>query len=376
MTNSADQIEAGNSYVSEAEVLQHLRGDRLRRMYWTLGLLCLGAGLLTVSRVVLGGIENARPFGAIVFLGLLGLIFALKLGVRVRLIAVITLSTMTLVFAVQAYLSGGLKSHFMMMALFLPLLGVHLHGLRAGAVCAVACALIVVGFCALHLTGHRFPQLPVSEAVGFLIQGGAILVFVAAGTFILAYYFRLSDHLAMAIWERANHDHLTGLANRRVVDAVLEREAKLARRNRTELSVLMVDVDHFKRFNDGNGHVAGDACLLAVATALAGVARRPTDLVGRFGGEEFILILPQTSTPGAISLAEQLCEAVRALGIATASGAGEVVTISVGVTTSSGPNADGDVLLSCADKALYAAKQAGRNRVCTVLPAGSVVRAA
>ena len=345
-------------------------------MYWTLGLLCLGAGLLTLSRIVLGGIENARPLGAVIFVGLLGLISALKLGVRVRPIAVITLCLMTFAFAVQAYLSGGLKSHFMMMALFLPLLGIHLHGLRAGALCAVACALVVIGFCALHLAGHPFPQLPVTEKVGHLIHGGAILVFVAAGTFILAYYFRLSDHLALAIWERANHDHLTGLANRRVVDAVLEREVKRARRTGTELSVLMVDVDHFKRFNDGNGHIAGDACLLAVAKALAGVARRPADLVGRYGGEEFILILPQTDTPGARSLADQLCEAVRALGIATSAGAEEVVTISVGVTTSSGADADGDVLLSCADKALYAAKQAGRDRVSIALPEGGIACAA
>lgn len=175
---------------------------------------------------------------------------------------------------------------------------------------------------------------------------------------------QLSDELQ----RRAASDALTGLANRGHFDQRLQLEWARAARGGEALSLILLDVDHFKKFNDRYGHPAGDACLRAVADALALRARRSTDLVARVGGEEFAVLLPHTHAAGAQQAAEQLRAAVAALGIPHgASDTAAHVTISLGVAswqpvapvTADGPQA----LIDRADRALYAAKSQGRNRI-------------
>lgn len=164
-------------------------------------------------------------------------------------------------------------------------------------------------------------------------------------------------------------DALTGLANRRQFDDMLDREWRRAAREQTALSLVMLDLDHFKSFNDRYGHVAGDGCLRAVAKAVASVARRPGDVAARYGGEEFALILPVTDGSGAEAIAPSVRDAIAALGLAhvgNQSGGG-VVTASVGVSTArprrgAGPKGRFD-LVGEADQLLYEAKRTGRNRV-------------
>ncbi|WP_296950513.1 diguanylate cyclase [uncultured Massilia sp.] len=159
-------------------------------------------------------------------------------------------------------------------------------------------------------------------------------------------------------------DGLTGLANRRRVDEALRAECARAVRLGQSLAVVMVDVDHFKAFNDRYGHQAGDACLVRVAQALAGAVRRGGDVVARYGGEEFSIVLPDTGAQEARDIGEALRCAVAALGIAHAGAASGQVTISVGVAArSERGGADPDDLVARADAALYRAKEAGRNRV-------------
>ncbi|MGA0093946.1 MAG: diguanylate cyclase domain-containing protein [Chthoniobacterales bacterium] len=159
-------------------------------------------------------------------------------------------------------------------------------------------------------------------------------------------------------------DPLTGLANRRHFDQTLASEWDRAAREDHSLAVLMVDIDHFKRFNDTHGHAAGDVCLQTVARAMQEHCGRPGDLVCRWGGEEFAVILPATDAAGAMHLACELVEVVRSLGLAHGnSPAAPVVTISVGAAAAQ-PDEGGTAaaLVEKADAALYAAKQAGRNR--------------
>ncbi len=169
----------------------------------------------------------------------------------------------------------------------------------------------------------------------------------------------------MALKTLAARDGLTGLANRRAFDEALEMEWSSAQRTRKPLSLLFVDVDHFKLFNDQHGHQSGDECLRAVASVIGESAFRPTDLAARYGGEEFALIMPATGPEGACRAAERLREAVMNLRIKHgASGAGPYVTLSVGVATHiPGSDVGPDWLLGQADQALYAAKHLGRNRV-------------
>jgi two-component system chemotaxis family response regulator WspR len=159
-----------------------------------------------------------------------------------------------------------------------------------------------------------------------------------------------------------NLDGLTGLANRRYFDEYLNAEWLRARRQQTPFSVLMIDVDNFKHYNDTFGHVAGDTVLRKVAAALQGTIQRPTDLAARFGGEEFALLLPFTPAEGAQLLAEQARLAVESLAIPSANG--KVVTISVGGASLT-PERDGAALklIEAADQALYEAKHLGKNQV-------------
>jgi diguanylate cyclase (GGDEF)-like protein len=160
-------------------------------------------------------------------------------------------------------------------------------------------------------------------------------------------------------------DGLTGLANRRHFDETMTREWRRAARYKRPMALALIDVDHFKLYNDTYGHVAGDECLKTVASALLAVSRRPSDLVARYGGEEFAVVLPETDLAGARRVGEGLCDAIRALDITHSASATGHVTISVGLSSmmpgqsEAGPQS----LVAEADLALYAAKAGGRDRV-------------
>jgi two-component system cell cycle response regulator len=156
-------------------------------------------------------------------------------------------------------------------------------------------------------------------------------------------------------------DALTGLMNRRAFLAALEREHSRASRHALPLSLLMIDVDHFKRVNDTHGHDAGDAVLRAVAAALTRGARR-SDLVARWGGEEFVAALPQTAEVGGRVAAERLRRTVAEVRHPMKGGEPLIVTVSLGLASALKP-ATIEELLARADRALYAAKERGRNRV-------------
>lgn len=160
-------------------------------------------------------------------------------------------------------------------------------------------------------------------------------------------------------------DALTCIGNRRFLDELLEREWRRALREQTPLSVVMLDIDYFKLFNDTYGHVAGDDCLRKVAGILTATIQRTTDFASRYGGEEFVLVLPATDEQGALTVAEKIRCRVEALAIPhEKSPLAGVVTVSIGVATIM-PLRDSDagLLMTAADQALYRAKTAGRNQV-------------
>ena len=161
-------------------------------------------------------------------------------------------------------------------------------------------------------------------------------------------------------------DGLTGVANRRMFDERLERDWRQCLREQALLSIIMIDVDYFKRYNDRYGHLQGDACLQALANTLDDVISRPYDLLARYGGEEFVCVLPSTPLDGAVQIAERMRVSIEALGMEHLdSQAGQTVTISLGVAAMVPTNdAEPQILIAEADDQLYQAKQAGRARVC------------
>ncbi len=165
-------------------------------------------------------------------------------------------------------------------------------------------------------------------------------------------------------------DGLTGVANRRFFDEVLKKEWRRARRDASSLSLLMIDIDHFKAYNDHYGHIQGDSCLKSVVTAVKTALRRPADFLARYGGEEFAVILPDTTAEGARAIAEAVRDNLRRMGIehaapeASSDDGPGAVTVSMGLSTmvpcaECGP----DNLLHASDTALYKAKEGGRNRI-------------
>lgn len=162
-------------------------------------------------------------------------------------------------------------------------------------------------------------------------------------------------------------DGLTGILNRRGFDELFTSSRAQAQRDSTPLTLLMVDVDYFKRYNDLHGHLRGDQCLREVAKVLSKSIRRPHDQVARFGGEEFVVLLPNTDATGALQVAQSIQAAISALAIEHgASSVGNLVTLSIGAATHvPGRGSSSEQHLSWADEQLYRAKREGRNQICS-----------
>lgn len=171
---------------------------------------------------------------------------------------------------------------------------------------------------------------------------------------------RLLAHLS-------SHDGLTGILNRRSFDEILEREWNRCFREKKLLSIILIDVDYFKKYNDIYGHIAGDNCLKMIAKIIAKTVQRPSDYVARYGGEEFVVVLPRTDAAGAMKVAEQIRLNIKELGIEHRGSSFSEITVSSGVAESS-PYSDKiaenniEEIIQRADRALYMAKSLGRNQ--------------
>jgi diguanylate cyclase (GGDEF)-like protein len=201
-----------------------------------------------------------------------------------------------------------------------------------------------------------------------LFAGGAMALF-GLGTLALALMLsrelRARARAERELRELATTDALTGVLNRRALNQALNQAWPRVQRAGTDLSLLFVDIDYFKSYNDTFGHQAGDAVLSTVARVIRQSIHRPDDQVARYGGEEFLVLLPETSPEGALLIAESLRNAVRALDIAHSGSPHRQITVSVGVATHRSSTSqrfpDADALIQAADNALYHAKGAGRN---------------
>lgn len=217
----------------------------------------------------------------------------------------------------------------------------------------------------IFLTSKRNEE---DEVLGFQIGGSDYITKPFSPQIVLA---RVKTHIELKtktdlLGKLASLDGLTELSNRRAFDAAITRQWNQASRTTMPLSLLMLDIDRFKQYNDYYGHPAGDECLKQLASALRQNTQRAEDMIARLGGEEFAVLLPHTDTTGALLLAEQYRQAIEALKIPHLHGHPlPFVSISVGVATLQGHNYHStSELLQAADDALYQAKSRGRNQVC------------
>ena len=229
-------------------------------------------------------------------------------------------------------------------------------------VCALAAILVIFGIVALRINALKRRQAAlvrlVDERTVELAQVNHSLQEQSAGL----------QHANAKLERLSKEDGLTGIANRRHFEEVFEMEWRRAMRASSPLSVLMIDIDEFKRYNDALGHQQGDDCLRRVAATLASVLHRAGDLVARYGGDEFVAVLPTVDAGHALRLAELIRSHIEGLDIAheTSHGLRHVITVSVGVATATlTEGRSAEALLAKADRALYLAKEQGRNRVCS-----------
>ena len=176
------------------------------------------------------------------------------------------------------------------------------------------------------------------------------------------YYKDVEEHLS----NLAVHDGLTGIYNRRYFDETLAREWKRTMREKAPLSLIMLDIDYFKKYNDTYGHQAGDECLRQVATTISGALRRPADMAARYGGEEFVVVLPNLKLEDSAKFGETIRAKIEALKMEhKQSDANPFITVSLGIASVVPSSISSyEELVGAADKALYSAKNKGRNRVC------------
>ena len=175
---------------------------------------------------------------------------------------------------------------------------------------------------------------------------------------------RLLRDQALELRSQSFSDGLTGIANRRHFDVAMDKEVRRAKRSGTPLSLLMIDIDAFKAYNDHYGHQQGDDTLVKVASALAQMVQRPLDLIARYGGEEFVVILPELDGEQSMRMAEAMRLTIVGLQLPHATSThAEHVTVSIGLATHTGELGDIARLVGAADRALYSAKNTGRNRV-------------
>jgi diguanylate cyclase (GGDEF)-like protein/PAS domain S-box-containing protein len=215
-----------------------------------------------------------------------------------------------------------------------------------------------------YVTARGLPELDETGGMGAVF---GVFVDVTAQKRIeeeLKNAHQASEHANRALEALARHDSLTMLANRRHFDETIALEFRRAARETQPIGLIMIDLDHFKAFNDRYGHPAGDTCLRQVAEAIAAVPQRPADLVARYGGEEIVVMLPNTNLTGTETVADLIVRAVRALRIVHADNPERIVTVSCGAAAFE-PENDAHIpvqLIERADQALYTAKRAGRNR--------------
>jgi len=191
-------------------------------------------------------------------------------------------------------------------------------------------------------------------------------VLLLAGGVLLAVGSERLEETDARLRQASRHalrDALTGLPNRRAFERAFDRLARTCARDRQPMSALFLDIDHFKHLNDRHGHVTGDRALRAVATAIRNSLLRPTDFCCRWGGEEFVVLLPDTDARGALQTADRILETVRNLHIRLAGGVREQITVSAGIATGPGSDTLADhALVHNADSAMLEAKRAGRDR--------------
>ncbi|MEP5763246.1 MAG: GGDEF domain-containing protein [Halieaceae bacterium] len=304
--------------------------------------LIANTALLMIAITIIGGLSRRLLMGEFHAPGLaaqgasvVALFWVHSMATRGELVQAAAIALLAVMTANQmgySLLTGGISGPVILVSPLAPLLANLLIGPRTSwLLTAVLIAFIaLIGLMGLPADTAA---LPIPEALARISSlAGAMVAINCIGW----YYASTNASLVERLWHESRHDHLTGVANRQHIEELLEKELARARRNQNSLSVLVIDVDEFKQLNERLGHAAGDRCLQQVAGIIGEELRRPADALGRFGGEEFIALLPETDFEGAMHKAGEIRAAIASQVSYKYQGQQVPATVTVGVSTQHG----------------------------------------
>jgi diguanylate cyclase (GGDEF)-like protein len=266
-------------------------------------------------------------------------------------------------FTVSAIYTGGFEGPIVPLAPFLPVLVILLVSPKAGWIGA-GITLFLLSLVAVLQYSELTQALPLGDASLIIIRYFVLAMACIVTAWLVADFTQKSNALAATNLQNSQIDFVTGVANRRKISDTLKQETERAGRSDNHLSVILIDVDHFKRFNDSNGHQAGDQCLSAVAEVLSASAKRSIDVIGRYGGDEFIMILPSTDASAAARIAEKVRSGLLSRSLYYDSECTDKVSLTLGVASLQGRAIkSAEHLVKLADDALLHGKANGRNTI-------------
>jgi diguanylate cyclase (GGDEF)-like protein len=326
---------------------------------------------LAILRIGIVGFDSPPiPALFIVITGLANAIYIRRHG-SVDVAAWVLVVTSVFTLAAGSFYTGGFGAAVVLLAPIIPVLTMLLIDARAAWISLVLVCSILTGLFFLGIYGY-VPENP--NELG-RVHFGRYVVLTALcliSTWVVWSFSSISRSLLVKLDKQSNTDYLTGVLNRRAIETTLLQEVGRAKRSNTWLTFIMADVDFFKLYNDTNGHQAGDSCLKDIAKLMAECCERSTDVVGRYGGEEFVLILPDTNIEGAQRVAENIRLEILDKNIPYGPKNPNPVSLTLGVVSAQGYAIDGiEQLIGVADKALYEGKNQGRNRVVSVVFGGA-----
>jgi len=320
-------------------------------------------GGLAIAKILVMGLAHLPVPAIFVVTAGLANAYYMRRNASLNVAAWVLISIALLGFATASWNTGGFGGAVIFIAPIIPILTTLLIDSRAAWISLTIVCLILAALFALEING-LVPENPNSPD---LIRSARLVVLAClclTSTWVVWSFSSMTRSLLQKLDKQSNTDYLTGALNRRGIESALSLEIARARRTNSSISFIMADVDFFKAYNDSNGHQAGDKCLIDIVDIISSCCERSTDIVGRFGGEEFVLILPDTDSEGARSVADNVCAAMAERNIPYGPTDAKPVSLTLGVVSAPGSLINNiDQLISEADRALYQGKNQGRNCV-------------
>lgn len=333
----------------------------IKRISLSLGLLAI---LALVFRLYLAPIHPPVVYIAISMLAIYSLVYFLAsnnhfLDLCAWLISLNNLVGLFCIF----YFVGGLNSS---LAIVIPQASVLAFFIIKGKSTWGISIITMLGalfFLYLHQIDYPFPQNQLTESGKQMMTVVWLIITVLIMSMVMQNIRQQNIMLENRFYENSMTDHLTGLHNRRYFDQFIEQEIARAKREQSSLSMILIDIDYFKLFNDTYGHQAGDNCIKKISESLQQYFRRSIDIIIRYGGEEFLVMLPNTERQKAYDLAEGFRLEIELLNIQHELSEHKIVTVSLGVNTADGDDqVELEQLIGGADRAMYVSKNKGRNK--------------